>query len=174
MIWVPKSLYFLRESNMSLSKFTLMLISSQVWTGGDSSVCVCVFLTLWLKYYWLLQKEDTVNIHAQVFFWTHTCIFSWADTWEWSGRIIQSVWAQHFRTCQLPPVSTFSLWMFQLLRGTLGTWEGRSSAIPAHEQWYLTVAFHGRFLDGDEAEQGFLCLAALCIVSSMKSLLLTL
>ena len=67
-----------------------------------SLFCVCVFLTLWLKYYWLLQKEDAVNIHAQVFFWTHTCIFSWADTWEWSGRIIQSVWAQHFRTCQLP------------------------------------------------------------------------
>ena len=114
---------------MSLSKFTLTLISSQVWPGGASSVlCVCV-LTLWLKYYWLLQKEDAVNIHAQVFFWTHTCIFSWADTWEWSGRIIQSMWTQHFRTCQLPPVSTFSLWVFQLLRGTLGTWEGRSSSL---------------------------------------------
>ena len=113
---------------MSLSKFTLTLISSQVWPGGASSVlCVCV-LTLWLKYYWLLQKEDAVNIHAQVFFWTHTCIFSWADTWEWSGRIIQSMWTQHFRTCQLPPVSTFSLWVFQLLCGTLGTWEGRSPA----------------------------------------------
>ena len=42
-------LIILRDFNMSLSKFTLMLISSQVWTGGASSVfcvCVCIFNTL--------------------------------------------------------------------------------------------------------------------------------
>ena len=55
--------------------------------------------------------------------------------------------------------------MSQLLRSPLSTGEGRPLAILACAQWPLPVASHLPFLDDDEPEQVFLCLAALCIFS---------
>ena len=98
---------------MSLSKFTLMLISSQVWPGGASPVlcvcvCVCVFNTLIEALLNITKGRCCEHPRTSIFLDTHLHFLLGRRLGvNWRDQTVQG--AQHFRACQLPAVPSRSL-----------------------------------------------------------------